>query len=933
MKLKKTKSIRSRLLIPFIISLVLILLSIQFLLYSYQREEQKEFTRNLDIKISKSFQQALLRDTEQINGFISFINNSSTLQQVWQSKDRADLLDSSLPVFQQLQKHHRITHFYYHNLDGTNFLRVHAPEKHSDKIDRATLKKAMSTKETTAGIEFGVLGQFVLRIVTPWEIDGKLTGYIELGEEINHILDTISTLHDHKLILSISKDYIYKNKLKETENFLNAKKTWDKYKNIVVIDQTIKTLSAELIEFIDGKTNRNFTIFKINNTSHLASNINIQDFSGNDVGTLTYVHNIDEHLAHNNSLLWGVLSINISISLVLFTFYYLYSGRLGNILEANYNNLKKEIVERKAAETELLNNKQQLEVIVEERNKSLDESKKRYRTLFDKTADALLLIEGDKFIDCNQAALDMLGYNSKKELLDTHPSILSPEFQPDGQSSKTKANQMIEAAYKKGSHRFEWNHVRKNGEVFPVEVLLTSIPYGASQLLHVVWRDISDRKQAEQEIRYRAYYDSLTKLPNRQLLLDRLKQAIVTSRRRQDYNALLFLDLDRFKTINDSLGHSVGDLLLIETANRILSCIREEDTAARFGGDEYVIMLKHLGNEQEHASLHAKRIAEKIQKSFRRAFQLKDHELHITSSIGISIFPIENESMEDVIKHADTAMYSAKESGRNKIAFYLSEMHDTVLKRLTLEKDLRQTVKNKQLEVYYQPQINNDRKVIGVEALIRWQHPELGFINPEEFISIAEDTGIIFDIGNFVLRQAVTDMLSLQADHCMPDHISINISPHQFRHPDFVGQIKKIIQQFHLEHHVLTLEVTEGVIIDNLSETIDKFEQLRGLGARLSLDDFGTGYSSLSYLKRLPLDELKIDKSFVFDVMKDPHDAQLVETIINIAHQFGLDTVAEGVENEEQLQFLKHKSCKIYQGYYYSRPLPLEQLKAFLLKN
>ena len=896
-----TKSIRFRLLTPFVIALVLVIVGLQLVVYFYQLDEHKEFARNLDLELSKSFHQALTRESEQIHGFLSFIQSSKEIKSAWKKRDRKQLLKHSLPIYQRLNKNHNITHFYFHQADKRTLLRVHKPEKHGDLTKRTTLQNAIDSNSVVAGIEFGTLGQFVLRVVTPVYENNKLLGYIELGEEIDHIVNRIASIHEYHLVLSVTREFIYQNNLHESEYFLKHKDILNRHSNIVVINKTIDTLPTGIIDFINSSTLNQPSVFDINGTRHLVSNIIIQDMDRNDAGKLTYIHNINEHIKHNNNLLWGVLTVNITIGLILFTFYYVYSGRLQQVLRSNYNKLKNEISERKTIEVELLENKQQLEELVEERNKSLDESRRRYRTLFEKTADALLLIEGETFVDCNQATLDMFLYNSKEEIYNTHPSQISPEFQSDGQSSQLKANLMMQTALEKGSHRFEWDHVRKNGDIFPAEVLLTAIPSGNKTLLHAVVRDISDRKEAENEIRYRAYYDSLTKLPNRQLLLDRLKQAMITSRRRQDYNALLFLDLDRFKTINDSLGHSIGDLLLMETASRIQSCIREEDTAARFGGDEYVILLKHLGMEQEHASLHAKRIAENIQRAFNRAFNLKNHELHITSSIGITIFPVESESIEDVIKHADTAMYSAKESGRNRISFYLAEMHDTVLKRLTLEKDLRIAVNEKTLEVYYQPQLDREANVIGIEALVRWQHPDHGFVNPEEFISIAEDTGMIFEIGNFVLNKAITDMQSLKEFDCVPKHISINISPHQFRHPDFVNQIKQISENHHLEHHFLTLEVTEGIIIDNLSETVEKFNQLRYLGVRLSLDDFGTGYSSLSYLKRLPLDELKIDKSFVFDVLKDPHDALLVQTIINIAHQFGLDTVAEGVETEEQL--------------------------------
>ena len=574
----------------------------------------------------------------------------------------------------------------------------------------------------------------------------------------------------------------------------------------------------------------------------------------------------------------------------------------------------------------------EIKLRIETENK-LDESTKRYQALFDKTADALLIIEGKSFIDCNQATLDMLGYNTKQELYDTHPSKLSPEFQTDGQSSEEKANEMIKIAFENGSNRFEWEHQRKNGDVFPVEVLLTAIPFADTQLLHVVWRDIAERKNAAAEIEYQAYYDSLTGLPNRRLLLDRLKQSLITSRRHQYFGALLFIDLDRFKTINDSLGHSVGDKLLIEAAKRIKSCIWDEDTASRFGGDEYLVLLRHLGNDKGAASLTAKKVASRILDEFKSPFIIGEQELHVSSSIGITLFPFEDQDIDDIVKHADTAMYSAKKNGRNQIAFYLSELHEKVIKRIELEKDLRKAIQQKQLAVYYQPLYGDNETILAVEALVRWDHAELGFINPEVFIAIAEDTGLIYSIGNFVLNKAINDITELNKQNNLSLSLSVNISPHQFRKDDFLSIIKKVVDDGKLEKNFLTLEVTERIAIDNLDATIEKFKQLREIGVRLSLDDFGTGYSSLSHLKRLPIDELKIDKSFVFDIEVDPQDALLVKTIINIAHQFSLDVVAEGVENKEQLTFLKNEDCNIFQGFYYSKPLPLVELRSLLNKT
>jgi len=623
----------------------------------------------------------------------------------------------------------------------------------------------------------------------------------------------------------------------------------------------------------------------------------------------------------------------LALNFILFIFYFASSNKLQKFLSSTYNKLQNEIGDRKIIQEALTENKKRLEVLIEERDQSLTESQVRYRTLFEKTADALFILGENKFIDCNQATLDMFLYNNKDELYNTHPSVISAEFQSDGQSSAIKANHMIEAALAKGSHRFEWEHKRKNGDTFPAEVLLTAIPSGSEQLLHAVVRDITDRKDAAAEIEHQAYYDSLTSLPNRKLLLDRLKQALITSRRHNHYGALLFIDLDRFKTINDSLGHSIGDILLIESAKRIKSSIWDEDTAARFGGDEFVILLRHLGKDKETASLTAKKVASRIQESFKRVFLIKDHELHVTTSIGISLFPFVEQGIEDIIKNADTAMYSAKESGRNQISFYLSKMHEKVLQRLTLEKDLRNAIKENQLDVYYQPQIDNRGKAIAVEALIRWQHPVHGFVNPEEFIAIAEDTGLIYEIGDFVLSKSINDITTINKELNTSINLSVNISPHQFKKADFVSLIKNITENYQLKKYFLTLEVTEGIAIENLNDTIEKFEKLRHVGVRLSLDDFGTGYSSLSHLKKLPIDELKIDKSFVFDIEDDPQDALLVKTIVNIAHQFGLDIVAEGVETKEQLNFLKDESCNIYQGYFYSRPLPIQQLEEFLSSN
>jgi len=924
------KNIQLRLLLPYVVSLFLIIVSGLWSLNIYQKTQQAELISQINSQLTNDFNRVIHNDIVKLEEALFFIANNSSIQSSWQNQNRQQLKNKSLNIYSYLKQSHNISHFYYHDVSGVNYLRVHAPKKHGDIVNRKTLTNAMSTGVISSGIEFGLFGEFVLRVVYPWKINNKLVGYIELGEEINHIVDKLSQSHQLDLLLTIDKSYIVDNQLDKSDYFKNKTAQFNEFKNLLIVKQTLNSIPQKLRGLIDADWNNTGNIYQQNNNYYFLSRITQFDYFENNKVSLYYLADISSQQLYQQSLRKKLVFIGAFVGGILFIFYFLYSKKLQSLIQKNYDLLENEIERNNTVTQKLTENKLQLELLINQKNTSLVESKKRYQMLFDKTADALLIIEGHQFVDCNQATLDMLGYQSKEELYNTHPSKLSPEYQPDGIKSELKADEMIEKAFAQGSNRFEWNHMKKNGEVFPVEVLLTAITFENTQLLHVVWRDITDRKLAEAEVKHQAYYDSLTGLPNRRMLVDRMKQVLSSSRRHHYFSAVLFMDLDRFKSINDSLGHGFGDKLLIKTAERIKASVWDLDTVSRFGGDEFVILLNQLSEQKETAGLIARKICQRIQQSFIKPFMIDDHELHITTSIGISIFPFHEESIEDIIKHADTAMYSAKENGRNQVAFYYAEMHEKVLNKLTLEKDLRAAILENQLQVYYQPQLNKLNKLIGVEALIRWQHPQKGFINPEEFIQIAEETGLIYEIGEFVLQKSLTDITKLNAEENISLKLSVNISPRQFKRDDFVFQIKNLIENFQLNKNFLTLEVTESIALENLSETIAKFEELKHAGAMISLDDFGTGYSSLSYLKRLPINELKIDKSFVFDICEDPQDALLVKTIINIAHQFGLHVVAEGVETKEQLAFLQTEECDIYQGYYHSKPLSLAKLKVYV---
>ncbi len=438
-------------------------------------------------------------------------------------------------------------------------------------------------------------------------------------------------------------------------------------------------------------------------------------------------------------------------------------------------------------------------------------------------------------------------------------------------------------------------------------------------------QDISARKQTEQQIHDLAFYDLLTGLPNRRLLTDRIHQAQAVSARTGLHAALLFIDLDHFKNLNDTRGHDVGDQFLQVVAERIRHCIRESDTAARFGGDEFVVMLEGLHRNVKVAASMVELVAEKIRDEIAKPYHLGEEDYHSSPSIGVSLFCGEEDSVDQLLKHADVAMYEAKASGRNSIRFFDPAMQAALDERAKLETELRKAVSTGQFVPYFQAQIDNNGRIQGAEVLIRWEHPERGLVSPAEFIPLAEDTGLILPIGDNVLQAACEQLASWQHDEVLKDlELAVNVSARQFRQPNFVEQVKQAVESTGADPSLLKLELTESLVLDNVEDTVEKMHALKKYGIGFSMDDFGTGQSSLSYLKTLPLDQLKIDQSFVRDIVTDPNDAVIVQTIIVMARSLGLNVIAEGVETHQQLRFLQSRGCDAFQGYLFNRPLPLE---------
>lgn len=476
-----------------------------------------------------------------------------------------------------------------------------------------------------------------------------------------------------------------------------------------------------------------------------------------------------------------------------------------------------------------------------------------------------------------------------------------------------------------------WNK-RKNGLIYPEMLMIKAISTPAHGVTHYVssFSDITEDKEAEAEIHRLAYYDALTHLPNRRLLQDRLGQAVAAKARSGLTGALLFIDLDNFKALNDTRGHDVGDQLLVGVAQRLRAAVRAGDTVARQGGDEFVVLLQDLSDELDEAASLAKHLGEKLRDAFELPFDLNGYEYHCKVSIGVSLFD-KTTTVEEIFKHADLALYQAKNAGRNTLRFFDPAMQHALNQRSALEGELREAVKRQQLRLYYQPQVDGMRRVIGVEALLRWQHPERGLVPPVDFIPLAEDSGLILPIGRWVLETACAQLKAWENDLRTDGLIiAVNVSARQFRQTEYVGEVRQVLERHCINPARLKLELTESLILEDIKDTVEKMEALKRLGVSFSMDDFGTGYSSLSYLTRLPIDQLKIDRTFVHNLPGPKNDETVARTIISMGSGLDIHVIAEGVESEEQLQFLAAHGCHAYQGYLFSHPLPIDKLTVFL---
>ncbi|MBT3055118.1 MAG: EAL domain-containing protein [Candidatus Thiodiazotropha endolucinida] len=538
---------------------------------------------------------------------------------------------------------------------------------------------------------------------------------------------------------------------------------------------------------------------------------------------------------------------------------------------------------------------------------------------FQNTAEGITVTDASGNIVSTNPAFEAITGYSHEEVLGLNPRVLKSGHHPD-----SFYKEMWDTLLLTGHWRGEiWNR-RKNGDAYPEWLTISAVKDGNDETTHYVgvFTDISQIKEAQDQINFLAHHDALTRLPNRALFRERFDHALMHARRENASIALLFLDLDRFKTVNDTLGHPVGDQVLLEVSKRMNLIIRASDTLARLGGDEFVLLL-----EEQTDAQHAAVVARKLIDLFSRPMIIGEHELVVTASIGITLYPNDGDDPDKLIRHADRAMYEAKQQGRNTYRFFTQALTEGALERLMMENDLRRAVARNELILHYQPIVNLEtRQLQGIEALVRWQHPEQGLIAPGLFIELAEEIGIIGEIGQWVLRAACSQLARWDRDGFKVPRISVNLSVQQIDREGLITMVSEELNNSGLSPERLELEVTESMLIRNpeLSRTV--LSELRTLGVKFAIDDFGTGYSSLAYLKLLPLDHLKIDQSFVRDIGKDANDEAIVRAIIGMSKSLGLESVAEGVEEAHQARFLQQAGSDLAQGYLYSRPLPADEI-------
>jgi len=1149
------RSLKAILLFPLAAALV-VFAGVQLYTYAHlEAEYTEDYVDDAFLSAQRVYNSAVRANTDKLSATLTVLSRDEVLRRAMIAGDQQALFVGASPIFESLRKQYGITHFYFLRPDRSVLLRVHQPNRYGDVIERFTAKQAQATGNLAAGLELGPAGTFTLRTVVPWWDGNRLIGYIELGEEIGYILDSIREMFGLDLFVTMKKSYLSQQDWARGMAMLKRPGKWDSLPGSVVIYQTMQNTAAVIHKALAQEDLPVHTHTELSDQERKfrVGRIPLSDAGGREVGNMFLLRNVSARNKDSKTDILLAGGVTFGLGLALLWLFYLVIGRvekrllssqaeikesevrfrglvesssdwiwevdanaryvyaspkvkdllgydpaevLGKtpfdfmpteeagrisqvfaniaaerkpfqalenqnrhkdgrivVLETSgmpilnsagdllgYRGVDRDITERKQADARLRASEERLRLIADavpdiiyeaevsnsfgatyvsraltaitgfepaefvenpnqwaeqihemdrdrvlaEIQRNLDcgassysveyrfwhkdgmallwfedranilhdamnkplliagamtditarkladeviqESTQRLSLHFQRTP--LAVIEWDmdfRVVEWNPAAEKIFGY-TKVEAFGCHAmDLILPE-----NAKPHVANIWEDLLAGQGGFRSTNENLAKDGKTIYCEWYNTPLRDIEGQVIGVasLAHDVTDQKQAAERINYLAYYDDLTGLPNRMLFKDRLSQAFIEADRKERLVGVMFLDIDHFKDVNDTLGHEAGNVLLQATAQRLKNCFRPSDTVARFGGDEFAVVLADVGHVDDTAQ-----VAQHVVETFKEPFDILGHEMFVTLSMGITLYPFDDSDVENLLRNADSAMYAAKAAGRNCFRFYAAAMTARATEQLTLQTGLRHALDHGEFVLHYQPQLEcGSNRIVGVEALVRWQHPEKGMISPAQFIPAAEDTGLIIPLGEWVLRTACLQAKAWQQQGLPYICMAVNLSARQFKVPLFPQRVLEILNETGLDSKFLELEVTESVLVDGLESVSAMLQEFKQAGIMISLDDFGTGYSSLSYLKLFPIDKLKIDQSFVRDLLTNDDDASLVRAIIAMARALRLRVIAEGVETQGQYDFLHAGGCDEIQGYHIARPLPAEQAAALMLK-
>jgi diguanylate cyclase (GGDEF)-like protein/PAS domain S-box-containing protein len=889
--------LKAQMLLPLGVVLALLLVAFVATFYLEEKEHLAEEFRR-DLKVMQEFHAEILGEkTRELAAEARMLLRDARLAGALAARDRATLARLGRPYLEEMKAGFGFTHLYFLDPERVIVLRAHLPDWQGDRVVRQTALEAERTLKPASGTEVGPAGTLTLRHVTPWHRDGRLIGYLEIGMDIERLLVHALEAFKVEAVALLGKEHLERADWERGMRMLGRAADWEQFEACATAFQTLPEIASGLRERIASQCRdpdpASFEI-ALDGRNHYGSFIPLPDARSREVGKLLVLRDVSELQRDFNAVLARLALASVAVGLILFAvFYYILDG-----------------IERQLARKRLL---------LRESRGALEQAQREWVTAFDAVQDVVFLHDRELCVmRANRAYLEHAG-KSLKEIVgrpywETFPGMRGP--MPG----------CLHALHEGTSDEEE---LALEGRIF----LCRNYPVsgaGGEYLysLHIM-QDITERKRYEAELHHRATHDGLTGLPNRYLLTDRLEQALVHASRAGRHVAVLVLDLDRFKTVNDGLGHGTGDQVLKQIAARLARCLREGDTLARFGGDEFVAVLVDVARLDDVAL-----VGQKILRALAHPLSIDGQELVTTTSIGAAVYPRDGGDAETLLRHADIAMYRAKERGRDNLQFYTQEMNVRTRESFEIETELRRALEREEFLLYYQPQVDLlSGRITGAEALIRWRHPARGMVPPDRFIPLAEETGLIAPIGEWVLDSACEQARRWQDEGLPPIRIAINLSARQLRQSHLARLVRQALWVNGLEARYLELELTESAVTHDPEEAAARLRELSATGVGIALDDFGTGYSSLNHLKRFPISRLKIDRSFVRGIAANLDDAAIVSATVAMAHGLGIEVIAEGVETGEQLNYLRQRHCDQAQGYYFSRPLPAGEFAALLLRG